>query len=173
MNEEIKELGGISLKQSINVRWLSLINLLESIDRSFLPIKKVLSTKKKTFAIERETVQGLIRLLLPFKELLIKLQTGKTPSLHYVFIGIGTLQSTLSSFDALLEYEKKNKVHSEKENAFSLDFDDTNSFHEDEGELVNFPSSRLIFNRMRSREENDVVAQILCFKIEENHIKPF
>jgi hypothetical protein len=56
LNEEIKELGDISLKQSINIRWLSFINLLESIDRSFLAMKKVLLNKKKTFAIEREIV---------------------------------------------------------------------------------------------------------------------
>jgi hypothetical protein len=138
LNEQIKELGGVSLKQSINVRWLSLINLLESIDRSFLCIKKVLSNKKKTFAIERETIQGLIRLLLPFKELLIKLQTGKTPSLHFVLIGIGCLKSTISSFDALLEYEKKNKSYSQNENLCSLDLDYSNASHEDEGNLVNF-----------------------------------
>jgi hypothetical protein len=105
LNQEIKELGGVSLKQSVSVRWLSFINLLESIDRSFVPIKKVLLNKKKTFAIERETVQGLIRLLLPFKELLIKLQTGKVLSLHFVLIGIDSLQYTISSFDTLLKYE--------------------------------------------------------------------
>jgi hypothetical protein len=58
----------------------------------------IFSDKKKTFAIEREVVQGLIRLLLPFKELLTKLQTSKTPSIHLVLIGIGSLRTTLSSF---------------------------------------------------------------------------
>lgn len=138
MNEEIKTAGGISLKQSINIRWLSLINLLESIDRSFLFIQKVLSNKNKTFAIERETIQGLVRLLLPFKELLIKLQTSKVPSLHFVLIGIGTLQSTISSFDALLEYEKKNKTYSQKENLCSIDCNNSNLFYEDEGILMIF-----------------------------------
>ena len=87
---------------AINVRCLSFINLLESIYRSFFSIKRVLANKKKKFAIEQEVIQGLIRLLLTFKELLIKLQTTLTPSLHFVLIGIGGLQSSLSSFDALL-----------------------------------------------------------------------
>ncbi|CAM4889910.1 unnamed protein product [Rotaria socialis] len=133
INPEIKEYGGVSLKQSINVRWLSFINLLESIDRSFFSIRKVLANKKKTFAIEREVVQGLIRLLLPFKELLTKLQTSKTPSIHLVLIGIGSLRTTLSSFDMLLEYEKKNKIYFQEENLDSLDINSSNSIQEDEG----------------------------------------
>ncbi|CAF1508392.1 unnamed protein product [Adineta ricciae] len=133
INKEIKESGGISLKQSTAVRWLSFVNLLESIDRSFLAIKKVLANKKKTFAIQLDVVQGLVRLLLPFKELIIKLQTGKMPSLHYVLIGIGTLQSALSSFDSLLEYEKKNKKYSCKEDLCSLDGDEPRLSDEDEG----------------------------------------
>ena len=137
MNQEIKEYGGVSLKQSINVRRLSFINLLESIDRSFFSIKTVPANKKKKFAIEQEVIQGLIRLLLPFKELLIKLQTTLTPSLHFVLIGIGGLQSTLSSFDALLEYERTHTTCSQKESLSSLDFDGSNSIHEDEGSLVN------------------------------------
>jgi len=137
LNQEIKELGGVSLKQSINVRWLSFINLLESIERSFYSIKKVLVNKKKSFAIELEVIQGLIRLLLPFKELLIKFQTSLTPSLHFVLIGIRGLQSALSSFDSLLEYEKKNKNYSQQENLSSLDSNGSSSIHEDEGNLVN------------------------------------
>ena len=137
MNLEIKEYGGVSLKQSINVRWLSFINLLESIDRSFFSIKRVLANKKKKFAIEQEVIQGLIRLLLPFKELLVKLQTTLTPSLHFVLIWIGGVQSTLSSFDALLECERTHKTCSQKESLSSLGFDSSNSIHEDEGSLVN------------------------------------
>ena len=79
----------------------------------------------------------MIRLLLPFKELLIKLQTTLTPSLHFVLIGIGGLQSTLSSFDALLEYERTHTTCSHKESLSSLDFDGSNSIHVDEGSLVN------------------------------------
>ena len=105
-----------------------------SIDH-FFSIKRVLA--KKNFAIEQEVIQGLIRLLLPFKELLLKLQTTLTPSLHFVLIGICGLRSTLSSFDALLEYERTHKTYSQKESLSSLDFDGCNSIHEDEGSLVN------------------------------------
>lgn len=133
MNQKIKEADGISLKQATAVRWLSFVNLLESIDRSFQSVKKTLANKEKTFAIERTVVQGLVRLLLPFKELLVRFQTSKTPSLHFVLIGIGMLQSTLSSFDALLEYEKRNKTHVPYENADSLHHGEANSIDEDEG----------------------------------------
>ena len=70
-------------------------------------------------------------------KLLIKLQTTLTPSLHFVLIGIGGLQSTPSLFDALLEYERTHKTYSQKESLSSLDFDGSNSIHEDEGSLVN------------------------------------
>lgn len=155
LNQEIKEYGGVSLKQSINVRWLSFINLLESIDRSFFSIRKVLANKKKTFAIEREVVQGLIRLLLPFKELLTKLQTSKTPSIHLVLIGIGSLRTTLSSFDMLLEYEKKNKIYFQEENLDSLDFNSSNSIQEDEGNLIFIFFIKLILNQEEFRAENN------------------
>ncbi|CAF1553129.1 unnamed protein product [Adineta ricciae] len=133
LNQAIKDHGGVSLKQSINVRWLSFISLLESIDRSFSAIRRVLVDKRKTFAIEREVVQGLIRLLLPFKELLIKFQTSKVPSIHFVLIGIGTLRTTLSSFDDLLEYEKKNKTRFQEKQLDSLDSDSSKLIHEDDG----------------------------------------
>ena len=114
-----------------------------------------MANKKKTFAIEREVVQGLIRLLLPFKELLIKLQTGKTPSLHFVLIGIGCLKSTISSFDALLEYEKKNKIYFQEENLDSLDFNSSNSIQEDEGNLIFIFFIKLILNQEEFRAENN------------------
>ena len=115
-----------------------------SIDH-FFPSKEFLQIKKK-FAIEREVIQGLIRLLLPFKELLTKPQTTLTPSLHFVLIGIDGLQSTLSSFDALLEYERTHKTYSQKESLSSLDFDSSNSIHEDEGSLVNSFFSTVFLN---------------------------
>jgi len=114
-----------------------------------------LANKKKTFAIEREVVQGLIRLLLPFKELLTKLQTSKTPSIHLVLIGIGSLRKTLSSFDMLLEYEKKNKIYFQEENLDSLDFNSSNSIQEDEGNLIFIFFIKLILNQEEFRAENN------------------
>ena len=111
------------------------------------------SCKQKKFAVEREIIQGLIRLLLPFKELLIKLQTVLMPSLYFGLIGIGGLWSTLSSFDALLKYEKTNKAYHQKENLLSsLNLDDSNSTHEDEGNTINtFFSFNLITNDLKKR----------------------
>lgn len=111
---------------------------MESIDRSFQGIKKVLANKKKNFSIERTIVQGLVRLLLPFKELIVKIQTNTTPSLHFVLIGVGSLQSTLSSFDSLLEYEKRHRKHDFDDNIDSLNYDEANSMEEDEGNYERF-----------------------------------
>ena len=94
---------------------------------------------RKKFAIELEVIQGLIRLLLTtIQRTTYKLQTILTPSFHFVLIGIGGLQSTLSSFDVLLEHGRTNKTYPQKENLFSLDFDDSNSIHEDESNLLNY-----------------------------------
>ncbi|UJR07168.1 hypothetical protein I4U23_011456 [Adineta vaga] len=104
LNQEIKEHGGVSLKQSINVRWWSFINLLESIERSLYSIKTVLAHMQKSFATELEIIHGLIRLLLPFKESLIKFQTSL-----------------------------ENETYSQQENLSSLDSNDSRSIDEDEG----------------------------------------
>ncbi|CAF1430901.1 unnamed protein product [Adineta steineri] len=132
VEEDIEALIDVTTLGDIPKKALQVLeNIIEY--RSFFCIRKVLANKKKNFAIEREIVQGLIRLLLPFKELLTKLQTSKTPSLHLVLIGIGSLRTTLSSFDMLLEYEKKNKTYFQEENLSSLDVDASNSIQEDEG----------------------------------------
>jgi len=83
-------------------------------------------------------VTSSVCLLLPFKELLMKLPISKVPSLHFILIGIGTLQSSNSSFDTLLEYEKKKKTYSQKENLCSIDCTNSNLFYEDAGILMIF-----------------------------------
>ena len=88
-------MGGVALKQSSNIRWLSLVYLLESISRSFDVLKRISQLKQKQFAIDLDIVDGLIRLLLPFKNVISCIQTNNVPSLHNVLISIFTLRKAL------------------------------------------------------------------------------
>lgn len=91
------------------VRWLSLINLLESIVRSYKATKRVLFNRKqnsKLNGIDVETLIELIRLLKPFKHILKIVQTTNTPSLYMVLICTLMLRKTLCSFNELLEFHQ-------------------------------------------------------------------
>ena len=107
LNKDIQNANGVALKQSSNVRWLSLVHLLESIARSFNALKKTQQLKKKQFAIDFDIVEGLIRLLLPFKNILIFIQTNRVASVHTVVISVFNLRKTLDSFDNLIAYEEE------------------------------------------------------------------
>ena len=69
--------------------------MLESISLSFDVLKKIPQLKQKQFVIDLDIVDGLIRLLLPFKNVLSWIQTNNIPSLHNVIISIFTLLKTL------------------------------------------------------------------------------
>lgn len=129
LNKSIQDQGGLSVVQSTVVRWLSFISLLESIEKSYKQIKKVLADKKKTFTIDKIIVSQLIRLLKPFKHILVIIQRGKTPSIHMVTIAILTLREALRSYESLIKYSKDHEINSPIEDAS----DDDESIEEDEG----------------------------------------
>jgi hypothetical protein len=126
----VKDAGGYALKQSTNVRWLSLIELLESIDKSFTVLTKVLAGKKK-LNINVDIVRSLIRLLRPFKSIIQLIQKSSEPSFHNVVVSVLTLRAALASAASLIEYEKS------YEYASNLDGDlfdyDNDEFSELEG----------------------------------------
>ncbi|CAF4464520.1 unnamed protein product [Rotaria socialis] len=106
-NKDIQSFGGIALQQSTVVRWLSLINLLESIVLSYKVTKRVLINRKqqmKLKGIDEKVLKQIIRLLKPFKQVLKIIQTTNTPSLYMVLICTHKLRKTLSSFDELTNY---------------------------------------------------------------------
>ena len=107
-NRDIQLEGGFSLCQSSKVRWLSIMQLLESINRSFKETKKVLQEKKKSFFIDRFIVKRLIYLLRPFKHIITIIQKGNEPSLYLVLICVMTLRRTLISFDNLVNFNREN-----------------------------------------------------------------
>ncbi|CAF1516085.1 unnamed protein product [Adineta ricciae] len=126
LNKDIQEAGGVSLQQATVVRWLSLIELLESILRSYKQTKRVLTVRKqqsKIAVIDEKIVDGLIKLLKPFKKTLKLIQTGNSPSLYMVLICTLNLRKSLSSF--------KNLIASSDFEKNDLDESNTNDFDED------------------------------------------
>ncbi len=103
MNKDIKNADGVALKQSSHIRWLSFVYLLESISRSFDALKKISQLKQKHFAIDIDIVNGLIRLLLPFKNVLSCVQANNVPSLHNVLISVFTLRKALYTMCTFVE----------------------------------------------------------------------
>ncbi|CAF4086103.1 unnamed protein product [Rotaria sordida] len=105
LNKSIQDAGGLVLKQSTIVRWLSLSNLLESIDLSYEHLRLVLSkstNNKQTFKLNKINVDGLkdlICLLSVFKDVCILVQTGTRPSLHMAYIAMNKLERHLSGTD--------------------------------------------------------------------------
>ncbi|CAF3936513.1 unnamed protein product [Rotaria sp. Silwood1] len=97
---------GVVLKQATIVRWLSLSNLLESIDLSYENLRLVLSkstNSKQAFKLIKINVDGLkdlICLLSVFKDVCILVQTGTRPSLHMAYIAMNKLERHLSGTDA-------------------------------------------------------------------------
>ncbi len=116
------------------VRWLSIIDLLESILRSYKQTKRVLLNRKqqsKIAVIDEKIVEGLIHLLKPFKHTLKLIQTGNSPSLYMVLICTVNLRKTLSSFKNLMSYKTTTDTHDEvKEN---LSDDETEEIVESKG----------------------------------------
>lgn len=54
-------------------------------------------------------VRSLIRLLRPFKQIILIIQRGKEPSFHLVLISILTLRTAMESMSSLIAYEKSYK----------------------------------------------------------------
>lgn len=92
LNKDIQSAGGFSLCQSTKVPWLSIMQLLESIDRSFKETKIVLQEKKKSIPIDRLVVRQRVRLLRPLKHAITIIQKGNEPSLYLVLICVLTVR---------------------------------------------------------------------------------
>ena len=104
-NKPIQDAGGIALKQATVVRWLSLSNLLESIESSIDHVRSMLSkstNNKQCFKLNRINIDGLrdlIGLLSVFKDVSLLVQTGARPSLHMAYIAINKLERHLNGTD--------------------------------------------------------------------------
>ncbi|CAF1434543.1 unnamed protein product [Rotaria sp. Silwood1] len=103
----IKEEAGVTLHQSCIVRWLSMINLLESVLQTFKTTKRLLLARNKQSLIhdlDVLTIKQLVLVLKPVKHVVTVVQTGNSPSLHLVLLCNLTLKRALSSYESLLDY---------------------------------------------------------------------
>ena len=101
------------------VRWLSLIDLLESLVKSYTQTKKVLFTGRqhgKLNRIDEYELKQLFCLLGPFKHVLRLIQTRGSPSLFTVLPCTLSLKKVLSSFDELFKYQSAATNGKNKEN---------------------------------------------------------
>lgn len=95
------------MHQSIAIRWLSIIESLESILRSLKIIKKVLASKqqqKLVMNVDEKTIKQIILVLKPVKHVMKLIQTGNSPSLFMVLLSVETLRDAMSSYKELLNY---------------------------------------------------------------------
>ncbi|CAF3486506.1 unnamed protein product [Rotaria socialis] len=105
LNKSIQDAGGVVLKQATVVRWLSLSNLLESVDLSYEHVRSILSkpsNTKQSFKLNKINIDGLkdlVRLLTVFKDVSILVQTGARPSLHMAYIALNKLEHHLNGND--------------------------------------------------------------------------
>ena len=90
---------------------MSLLDLLESVIKSFRIIRKLLTGKGKQRLIADLNLQylkQLCTLLKPFKHIIVSVQKSNAPSLYLVPMCYITLKQMLQSFGAIKKYIKKN-----------------------------------------------------------------
>ena len=93
------------------IRWLSLINLLQSIVRLYKATQRVFVMQSKFNGIDEDILKQLIRLLKPFKHVLKILQSTNTPSLYMVLICTLMLKKAVASFDEMMKYQVESSTN--------------------------------------------------------------
>jgi hypothetical protein len=91
-----------TLHQSSIVRWLSLHDLLTSIEKAYHPLKSVLEEKQESSRIDKinmNIVSQLIKFLDPWKYVLTEIQVGNAPSLFLTLPCVGYLKQQLSKIE--------------------------------------------------------------------------
>ncbi|CAF3331770.1 unnamed protein product [Rotaria sp. Silwood2] len=136
LNKDIQANGGVALQQSTVVRWLSLIDLLESLVKSYKQTKRILFSRRqqeKINKIDEYVLKQLICLLKPFKHVLQLVQQGDYPSLYMVLPCTLTLRKALSSFDELMKHQMSKTADNKDENTENIDVEEAELLAESEG----------------------------------------
>lgn len=94
------------MKQECVVRWLSLSNMLQSVDASMEQLRSILSSKSfkagsllRLNNINTDALKDVICLLNEFKNVSLLVQTGTRPLLHMAYVGINKLEHHLNGTD--------------------------------------------------------------------------
>ena len=86
-NPRLEELGKVTIKQEIIVRWLTMSQLLESVLTSYSTLTSIASDKGTLHtlpSIDIPSVAAIVGLFSPWKHVVELVQTTKIPSLHLV-----------------------------------------------------------------------------------------
>ncbi|CAF3828855.1 unnamed protein product [Rotaria sp. Silwood1] len=161
LNKDIENAGGGTVHQSIIIRWISVIESLESILKSFKIIKKNLIMKKQhklISSIDEKIIKQIILLLQPFKHVIKVIKTECSPSLYMVLLSIQTLKDAMSSYRALLDYNLADGGERSREGSPVLDDDLV-----DELQGINFFWNRIrcLLNEMFTLDIRHYVATAL------------
>ncbi|CAF1445316.1 unnamed protein product [Adineta ricciae] len=111
LNKPIQDAGGVALKQATVVRWLSMSNLLESIESSIDYLRSILAkstNSRQSIKLNKINVDGqkdLICLLSVFRDVSLLIQTGNRSSLHMAYIAMNKLEHHLNGTDVDKEGE--------------------------------------------------------------------
>ncbi|CAF1603766.1 unnamed protein product [Adineta ricciae] len=111
LNKPIQDAGGVALKQVTVVRWLSMSNLLESIESPIDYLRSILAkstNSRQSIKLNKINVDGLkdlICLLSVFRDVSLLVQTGNRPSLHMAYIAMNKLEHHLNGTDVDKEGE--------------------------------------------------------------------
>ncbi|CAF5028736.1 unnamed protein product [Rotaria sp. Silwood1] len=91
-----------TIHQCSTIRWLSMCDLLDSIKKSYEPLKRILTESKQLHRLEKINmgiIEQLIDFFRPWQNVVKEVQTGNMPSLHVVFPCINYLQDELRKFE--------------------------------------------------------------------------
>ncbi|CAF1401882.1 unnamed protein product [Adineta ricciae] len=124
LNKEIESSGGSTVHQATDIRWVSIMNSLKSILKSYKMIKKILINRQqqKLFInVDEKKIKQIMLLLEPFQDVMKMIQTGNSPSLHLVLLCTQTLRDVLKSLESLVNYHENNGEHESKERSNEID----------------------------------------------------
>ncbi|CAF1391214.1 unnamed protein product [Rotaria sordida] len=166
LNKEVQAAGGNAIRQATNIRWLSLIDLLDSIRTSYMEIKLILSRRKnqsRLTIISQILLEDITRFLTPFKSVLKLIQAGSKPTLYLVLPCTLTIRKVLNSFDELLDHVKKYALDEKTNNKLHNNVDDDNCFNCEEDKGLKYIRERtsVLFSNMLELDSRHYCATIL------------
>ncbi|CAF2091379.1 unnamed protein product [Rotaria magnacalcarata] len=166
LNKEIKAVGGNAIHQATNVRWLSLIDLLESMRTSYTQIKAILSRRKqqsRLTIISQNLLDDIVRFLKPFKSIMKIIQAGSTPTLYLILPCTLVLRKVCNSFEYLLEHVNKHQLVEGEKSPLENNVEDDALRQYEEGEGIQYIRERslILLSNMLDLDHRYYCATIL------------
>jgi hypothetical protein len=101
LNQELEDRKALVLLQCTIVRWLSLLNCLQSVYKSLPVLEEIFDeknlNKKRINQINLIQLEKLIDFLKPWESVMTRVQSSKIPSIHTVTPSICFINSSLEN----------------------------------------------------------------------------